>query len=91
MPTITSLKSLLQSPNRWIDYGATSFTKRLEQFKTVYKGYQKVQPRIIARGISSMVPPNDLLNDDCPQDQFLPSLGSQKRRHSTNKSESNFS
>lgn len=78
--------SFLKPIKQKIQDGSKKIIKEIEKFKIYFSGgYKKIQPRVFGRGVLSMVHPSIIESeeDNC-KDQFIPSLGSIKKRQVTN-------
>lgn len=72
------------SKKNWLTNASAQILNKIEKLKIAYKGYDKIQPRIFPRSVSSMLPKtsSNMLDDISYYDQFTPSLGSRKIKKS---------
>lgn len=81
MPVLNKQKSL-----SWIHSSSKKLIRQIEKFKIYYNGgYKKIQPRILAKGVLSMVPPLivESEEDNC-KEHFIPCLGTLKKHQVNN-------
>lgn len=89
MPIITNrqfFKKIWIENNRknWFTNTSDKILNKIDKLKIVCKGYDKIQPRIFPRSVSSMLPKtsSNMLDDISYYDQFTPSLGSRRIKKS---------
>lgn len=68
----------------WLINATNIITQKIDKMRTACKGYNKIQPRILARSVTSMLPNSStsMVDDTNYYDQFTPSLGSKKIKRS---------
>lgn len=68
----------------WLINATNKIARKIGKMRTVCKGYNQIQPRILARSVTSMLPnsSSSMLDDTNYYDQFTPSLGSMKMNRS---------
>lgn len=90
MPGIKPMKSLRKlhrQSSKWISNGTEILSNKFQKFKIVCNGYNKMQPIILSKSITTMLPKSIIqdeeltTNDDHGQmhrESFQPCLGSHK-------------
>lgn len=89
MPSLNhfkSLKKLKRKGYKLISNGTELITNKFERIMIVCNGYNKIQPIVFSRGVSTMLPNSIVLNEiPNSNDPFRPGFGSKKIRSDKSK------